>query len=111
MKKSDKKLDNELRKSLSKLCENYLESVNGFQWLTHQVNYSYLQSLKVTCVFDSNDNLDLLSAPDKAELESQISKVITSLNIKLKKNTKLVEFDTEENCAQFNNGNWAKRLG
>ena len=112
MRKSDKKFENELRKSLTRLCENEFERLNGFRWLTHKVNYPNIQSsLKVVCVFDTNDNLELfLSSTDKPEVEAQILKVISQLSVKLKNVQNQLVFDSEENCNHVNSGNWAERL-
>lgn len=112
MRKSDKKFDNELRKSLTRLCESQLEALVGFQWLTHTVSFANVQSsLKVVCVFDTNEHLELfLGSKNKLKVESLILKVMSDLNVKLKNTSKQLIFDTEENCIRFNNGNWAERL-
>ena len=112
MRKSDKKFDNELRKALTKLCENELETLDGFQWLTHTVNYPNVESsLKVICVFDLNENLErFMSSNENSKIESLILKTVSDLNIKLKNTSKQLVFDTEENCTRFNNGNWSQRL-
>jgi len=112
MRKSDKKFDNELRKSLTQLCENELKELNGFQWVTHAVKYPNIQSsLNVICVFDNNENLELfMSSIDRRKVESHIIKILSALNVKLKDTSKQIVFDTEENCSRFNNGNWTKRL-
>jgi len=48
MRKTDKKLDNQLIKLLTEVCETALEDFSGFQWLTHIVDYSnFPKSLKV----------------------------------------------------------------
>ncbi|HCC80946.1 MAG TPA: Fis family transcriptional regulator, partial [Methylophaga sp.] len=39
MRKTDKKIDNELRLKLTDVCEQGLKNIAGFQWLTHLVNY------------------------------------------------------------------------
>lgn len=58
MRKSDKKVENQLRIALTEVCEAALKNGNGFQWLTHQVNYSnFPKSLQVICVFDINESL------------------------------------------------------
>ena len=58
MRKTDKKMDNQLRHVLTEVCEVALKDINGFQWLTHVVNYSnFPKSLQVVCVFDTNENL------------------------------------------------------
>ena len=54
MKKTDKKMDNHIRRVLTDVCETSLKDINGFAWLTHTVNYAqFPQSLKVICVFDT----------------------------------------------------------
>ena len=112
MRKSDKKLDNELRTLLTKLCENELEGITGFQWLTHSVQFTNVQSsLKIVCVFDTNINLEIfLSSNLESEIESKIHQILTRLNIKVKNAAQQILFDTEKNCARLNKGNWAKRL-
>lgn len=112
MRKSDKKFDNQLRKALTDLCENELEQIDGFRWLTHIVNYPNVQAtLRIICVFDTNADLEsYLSSDEKSVIESKITKLVSSLGIKLNNIDKQLEFDTEENCAASHNGNWAKRL-
>lgn len=112
MRKSDKKFENELRKSLTRLCENELEQLEGFEWLTHTVSFPNIQtSLKIICVFDTNDSLNhFLCSDDKRKIETRILKVMSELNVKLKNTSKQIVYDTEENCTRMNKGNWAKRL-
>ena len=53
MRKSDKKIDNEIIRRLTEVCEAAKQRCTGFVWLTHEVNYQrFPQSLKVTLVFD-----------------------------------------------------------
>ncbi|NMP17712.1 Fis family transcriptional regulator [Thalassotalea sp. Y01] len=113
MRKSDKKMDNQLRLVLTDVCANALKQIDGFQWLTHLVNYSdFPKSLKVVCVFDTNDSLDnYLKSDRNNHLQSIIKAELNNLGIKLKNVVNHVLFDTEENCEQQHNGNWAKRLG
>lgn len=52
MKKSDKKIENNLRKALTIACEDIKEIVEDFRWLTHEVTYQkFPQSLMITCYF------------------------------------------------------------
>lgn len=113
MRKSDKKLDNQLRKVLTDVCENALKHIDGFKWLTHTVNYSnFPNSLKVICVFDTNESLDnYLLSKSNNQLQLSVANELNRLGIKLKNITNHVLFDTEENCDLQHNGNWAKRLG
>ncbi|MFD2168280.1 Fis family transcriptional regulator [Thalassotalea euphylliae] len=113
MRKSDKKLDNQLRTLLTDVCETALKNIHGFEWLTHVVNYSnFPASLKIVCVFDTNENLDAYLQSDiKTSLQSLIQHELSSIGIKVKNLAKHIVFDTEENCDIQHNGNWAKRLG
>ena len=53
MRKSDKKIDNQIIKVLTDVCQSALEDIDGFVWLTHSVNFDkFPQSLKITCVFN-----------------------------------------------------------
>ena len=112
MRKFNKKLDNQLRIVLTQICGNALKEIEGFQWLTHIVNYSNVpKSLKVVCVFDTNDNLDryLLSETNNY-IQSLIKLEFNKLEIKFNNIANNVLFDTEENCETQHKGNWARRL-
>lgn len=110
MRKSDKKLDNQIRKALINVCENQLKSYEGFEWLTHKVNYSnFPSSLKVVCVFGNNEQLhQLLESNSDKKIASAIAAALSTLAIKLP--PKFLVLDTEENCLQDNRGNWQSRL-
>jgi len=112
MRKSDTKLDNQLRLTLTNVCETALKNINGFQWLTHVVNFSdFPTSLKVTCVFDTNENLDsYIQSASNHYLQSLVKSEFNNIGIKFKNIANHVSFDTEENCDKQHNGNWAKRL-
>jgi len=113
MRKTDKKIDNQLRVLLTDVCESALEEVNGFEWLTHVVNYDdFPRSLKIICVFDTNTNLsDYLHAETKTYFHTSIKTALDKVDIKLKNLANHILFDTEENCDKQHNGNWAMRLG
>ena len=112
MRKTDKKLDNQLRKKLTDICENKLAVFNGFQWLTHNVNYlNFPDSLEIICVFDTNERLaKFLSSKNKSKVSSSILKSLLELDIKLSDANKHIMYDSEENCSRENNGNWLERL-
>jgi len=58
MRKSDKKIDNILRRLLTEVCDSALEIVDGFKWLTHLVDYdNFPESLSVICIFNTNSEL------------------------------------------------------
>ena len=112
MRKTDKKIDKQLRLVLTEVCEQALKDIAGFQWLTHMVNYDdYPNSLTVVCVFDTNENLNsYLQSDDNQALVSLIQSELKAMDIKPKCITDHISYDTEENCRQQHNGNWAIRL-
>ncbi|TLU61104.1 hypothetical protein FE810_15650 [Thalassotalea litorea] len=108
MRKTDKKLDNEIRKALTQACEIALEQHTGFQWLTHIVNYdNFPASLRVICVFATNQQL---LAANKTEITNLITTKLGSINVPLKTPSKHISFDSEENCSVNHNGKWGDRL-
>jgi hypothetical protein len=113
MRKSDKKIDNNLRVSLTEVCDAALKEVHGFVWLTHRVNYDkFPESLRVICVFDSNENLSLYKENEsQSTLKTLINKALKELSINIKSIAKPIEFDSEENCQHLHGGNWQRRLG
>ncbi len=112
MRKTDRKIDNELRVGLTDVCEQALKDIAGFQWLTHTVNYDdFPNSLKVVCVFDSNENLKhYLQSDDNQALVSFIQSKFKTMDIKHIRIVDYLSYDTEENCRQQHNGYWAHRL-
>ncbi len=113
MRKTDRKIDNQLRRALIDVCEITLKEINGFQWLTHLVNYSnFPKSLKIVFVFDTNENLSCFMSKDsRKELASLIQVKLHEVDVKVKNVTDHILYDTEENCEKEHNGKWADRLG
>src|SRR5690554_7536689 len=95
MRKSDKKTDNNIRKTLTNVCEIALEQVDGFKWLTHFVNYdNFPESLVIVCVFDTKS--DLAKARVTKQDEFLISLIVDSLlneGIKLRDARQAVTLD------------------
>ncbi len=112
MRKSDKKLENQLRVALTEVCETALKNFEGFEWLTHLVNYSHFpKSLTIVCVFDTNDNLTRFKGcASFHELSFFIEKKLVEIDININNILNHISYDTEEACTQDNNGNWAERL-
>ena len=111
MRKTDKKLDNQIRKALTVVCEIALEEVDGFQWLTHVVNYDkFPQSLVVTCVFDTIEaHRKAMNAGRDHYLVDLIQDELFALNIGIK-GENLLRFDSEEACQIEHKGKWQHRL-
>lgn len=112
MRKSDKKIDNQIIKALTAVCQSALEDIDGFEWLTHTVNFEkFPESLKIVCVFDSNTKLaNYLKSSSSKGLASLIADSLADIGIKLKDANNQIELDSEENCTRYHAGNWQKRL-
>ena len=108
MRKTDKKIENQLRSVLTDVCETALKEIDGFQWLTHLVNYSnFPKSLKVVCIFDTNENLlTFMSKESEVELSSLIHKKLHEIGVKVKNMAGHIAYDTEENCEKEHNGTY-----
>ncbi|MFQ3237137.1 MAG: hypothetical protein ACI9C4_002716 [Paraglaciecola sp.] len=112
MKKTVKKLDNNVIKALTVACDLAKDKICGFQWLTHTASYDcFPSSLAVFCIFDTqaslyqaqNDELDIYL---RRVIQSQLLKV----GINLKDARYLVRLDSEEACNAQHQGNWQQRL-
>lgn len=112
MRKTDKKIDNAIRQTLTEVCDLALEKVVGFQWLTHQVNYdNFPKSLMVVCVLDTNEQLLAVKQHgDDVYLRKVIKQHLAKIDVNITDAHKQVQFDCEEECTRVNNGNWSIRL-
>jgi hypothetical protein len=112
MNKTDKKTDKKICQVLTKACEMAKLQVQGFQWLTHVVNYNqFPESLSITCIFESKAQLQQASQQMKEQLIMDlIKKELEHINIKFKDINRHVSFDTEESCKAEYEGNWQKRF-
>lgn len=113
MRKTDKKIDNQLRLVLTDVCEKALKDIEGFQWLTHLVNYAnFPASLRVICVFTTEDSLNsFIQSSKNKELNSLIQSKLQDVNINFKNIGEHISYDTDEACNNEHDGNWAVRLG
>jgi len=113
MRKTDKKIDNQLRQVLTDVCEVALKEIEGFEWLTHLINYSnFPKSLQIICVFDTTDNLTRYMSTDREkELTQLIQTKLLGVGVALKNISDHIAYDTEEKCEKEHRGNWANRLG
>ena len=112
MKKTVKKLDNNVVKALTIACESFKNSIEGFEWLTHTANYAnFPASLVVTCVFDTNESVQGLK--EKAldeDMRKTIQQQLLGVGVLLKDVRHNVCFDSEEACLVEHNGYWKKRI-
>ena len=112
MKKTDKKIEKKLISALTHVCDSALDQVEGFQWLTHQVNFnSFPDSLSIICVFESADVLEKATMSGSTDtLHELIRCELKSADILLTDIRKHVLFDTEEACEAEHDGKWNIRL-
>ncbi len=74
MKKSDKKIENNLRKALTNACEEIKDVVEDFCWLTHEVNYQqFPQSLTIICYLSSQT---IVTSMSESSLDMLINNTI-----------------------------------
>jgi len=112
MKKTDKKIDNQICQALTQACETAKLEVQGFQWLTHLVNYNQFPgSLSIICIFDTKAELEQARQQMKDQLiVSLIKSELEQINIRFKDINRHVSFDTEEACEAEHNGKCQKRF-
>lgn len=83
MKKTHKKIENNLSKALTKACEGIKDEVEGLNWLTHTVNYDAVErTLMISCYFESADVIDqLLTSKQDNKIRAVIKNALASINI------------------------------
>lgn len=111
-KRDHARIERRLIASLTDACEAAKAEIVGFDWLTHEADYqAFPQSLRVIWVFDTMPNKDraLEAGQDKRMVEltsTAFEKAgVTALNVK-----RHVYFDSEEECAASQVGDWVTRL-
>ncbi|UZE95364.1 Fis family transcriptional regulator [Alkalimarinus alittae] len=112
MRRTDKKIDNNVRKALTLACESALERVEGFKWLTHTAKYDcFPGSLLVVCVFDTQASLtQACEEGQDVYMRKLIQGCLLKIGVKFKHVQKQVKFDTEEACEREHDANWSARI-
>ena len=112
MRKSDKKLEKQIVQALTQVCDEALKELEGFQWLTHLVNYSqFPQSLKIVCVFDTHERVVAMQgSSDEERLLNELLKAMANIGVSMKHPKRQIFFDSEEACERDHRGKWADRL-
>jgi hypothetical protein len=112
MKKTIKKLENNLVQALTGACEQAKVNIQGFDWLTHTADYAnFPGSLHVRCIFDTE--ISLKAVQDSGRDIDMIKLIHTALlkaGILLKNPKQHITFDTEQACEREHQGNWKKRI-
>lgn len=112
MTKTDKKIDKMIRQSLTCSCDQAVEMIDDFSWLTHTVNYAaFPKSLRITCVFNSNTGLQAANRSGLGQrLRQLIVEQLAGIGIQLTHVDDQIRFDTEEDCSRLSDGQWHLRL-
>lgn len=94
MRKTDKKIDNNLRAALTEVCEIALDTVQDYQWITHSVKYdAFPTSLQISCGFSSIQAIEQLQRDQQdVVLKKLIVKHLMAVGINLKDVNKQVKF-------------------
>lgn len=96
MRKSDKKIENKIRQALTEVCDLALQQINGYLWITHQVNYQrFPDSLIITCMFADKESAD--DALQQGELVRMTLQKLQQVGIDLKAPNKQLRFQFESN--------------
>ena len=102
MNKTTKKLDNNVIKALTLVCDSAKGDIEGFVWLTHTADYSrFPGSLRVICVFALDAQLIAAQAQGLDQrLIKDIQQSLFTAGILFKKAKQHVTFDSEESGAE-----------
>jgi len=98
MKKTDKKREQQICQALTRACEMAKVEVQGFEWLTHLVNYKqFPNSLSVICIFETKADLKQACQDHKDQLMVALIKAeLEQINIRFKDIKRHVFFDTKK---------------
>jgi hypothetical protein len=112
MKKTIKKLDNQVVKALTKACEQLKEQYSDFEWLTHSADFSnFPGSLMVYCIFTTEAAWqNCKQEGGDAVFAKVIHGELLRVGVLLKTPKRHVLFDSEQACTAQSNGNWKLRL-
>lgn len=112
MKKTIKKLENNLVQALTKACEEAKTHSHGFEWLTHTADYAnFPGSLHIRCIYDTDSTLqNAQNLAQDIDIVKLIHSALLKAGILLKNPKRHVTFDTEQACDREHQGNWKKRI-
>lgn len=106
-------LERRLVATLTEACETAKAEIQGFEWLTHTVDYNaFPQSLRVIWVFDTRVNKDLaLSSGADERMRELTAAALHEAEVDAVRLDRCVHFDSEEACRAQHGGDWGLRLG
>lgn len=97
MKKTHKKIENSLHKTLTVACEKIKGETSLFSWLTHDVNYdSFPQSLIISCcLIDGNALAEIEDSALDSFIKNTIKKQLNAVGIDTFNMNKQVQYIIE----------------
>lgn len=97
MKKTHKKIENNLRIALTHACEHLKEITEHFCWLTHDVNYNaFPKSLTVSCYFTDKQALQSVTDSELNDVvRTTIKQQLAVIDIATFDQNKQIEFLNE----------------
>lgn len=98
--------------TLTEACETAKAEIVGFDWLTHEVDYSdFPSSLRVIWVFDTQANKEQALTSGQGERMVELTAIaLKDADVLVSPVSAHVHFDSEEHCQRANGGNWQQRL-
>ncbi|UYG00380.1 MULTISPECIES: hypothetical protein [unclassified Halomonas] len=98
--------------SLTRACEEAKFELDGFVWLTHEVDYGHFPaSLRVIWVFDTDAHLaQALKGEGQQRLEALTTVALEEAGVAIETPARHIEVDSEQACARTHGGDWRRRL-
>lgn len=105
------RIERRLIATLTDACETAKAEIQGFVWLTHTADTaSFVESLKVIWVFETQAEKQLAEANAKARIFELTGIALQDADIELTPSERNVRFDSEQECQRSHGGDWQKRL-
>ncbi|WP_152537553.1 Fis family transcriptional regulator [Catenovulum agarivorans] len=109
--KQIKQLDKQIVRQLTQVCHLAQNEIDGFEWLTHVVDYANLaKSLKVILVFATSEQRVNAQREHANKIKAWVVEYLQPLDITFSNIDKQIQFDSEQACNNQHNGNWQYRL-
>lgn len=111
LRKTDKKRERDIVAALTRVCDEALDSIPDFAWITHFVDYGrFPESLVVVSVFKGDEQLRRARASKVDErLSALVSAELRAVGISLSAGSPQIRCDSEEACEREHGGNWQLR--
>ena len=97
MNKTDKKREKSIIQGLTRVCDITKNEIDGFEWLTHTIDYDYFpNSLMVHCIFTSDVSIkQVIDSGQDETIFKLICDELVLIDINFKDISSHVTFDTK----------------